>query len=234
MADQVSVCWATLHSFLIGPRIEHYRRVVMVDPTNVDQDSLSVGFTVVFFSKRAKGALPDPVVGDVLVVRNIQVSHSQFCIICRCRLNPRAPQVAAPRNSGKLAGSCPSYKSWSWHIFHPQDGTTRGGGTDTSRLVPSPEENMYCIRLGDWWRELTNGRAATAALPEGVTAYQISAADVASRAGNGREHRLIKDASPHAPPRGYFDCTVEVTPIFLHRAIILQEFMSSHRSYTDT
>jgi hypothetical protein len=71
-------------------------------------------------------------------------------------------------------------------------------------------ENQYCIRLADWWLEISKEHMAEYANGNTVT---VSIADVWSQGSSGgREHRLIKDASPLAPPSGYFDCTVEVGP----------------------
>ena len=71
----------------------------------------------------------------------------------------------------------------------------------------TPQENQYCIRLADWWLELSKDRKLEKT-NDNVVVHRISAADAGR--GGGREHELIKDASPHAPPNGYFDCTVEV------------------------
>ena len=83
--------------------------------------------------------------------------------------------------------------------------------------VLTPAENQYCIRLADWWLERSKEFESRAG-EHGSTVYQISGDDVPQSHGGGRVHRLIKEASPHAPPSGYFDCTIEVstTQLFSH------------------
>ena len=134
---------------------------------------------------------------------------------------------------GKLCGSCPSYKQWSWTIFHPDDGTLRSGGTALSphmaQPMLTPQENQYCIRLADWWLEISKDRKSEQA-NDNVVVHRISAADAGR--GGGREHKLIKSASPHAPPNGYFDCTVEVDLNFVDKYREGTQLTLRHRCYT--
>ncbi|KAI0683714.1 hypothetical protein BC835DRAFT_1423045 [Cytidiella melzeri] len=170
---------------------EKYRRVILVDPTNIDEDSLTTGFTLTCFVKRAQECLSGIVTGDVLVMRNL---------------------IGESHKGGKLTGTCPSYKQWSWTIFHPMDGTLRSGGSalppQSTQALLTPAENQYCIRLADWWLDVLKARKQDPPNESSVVQH-ISVADVAGQS-LGREHKLIKDASPHAPPGGYFDCTVEI------------------------
>lgn len=122
-------------------------------------------------------------------------------------------QVESPHGF-KLIGTCPSYKPSSWTIFHPENGTLRSGGTALSPELPTPPltpaENQYCVRLADWWLEWTKEFKQKAG-DTGAVVHQISVNDASHNNLVGRVHRLLKDASPHAPPSGYFDCTVEVS-----------------------
>ncbi|KAI0086229.1 hypothetical protein BDY19DRAFT_962069 [Irpex rosettiformis] len=185
-------------SVSMSAKSESYRRFTLVDSTNVDRDSLTTGFTVTCFVKRVKEHLPDPLVGDVLIMHDVLIESHR---------------------GSRLNGSCPSYKQWSWTIFHPDDGTLRSGGATSGLLaeqpILTPQENQYCIRLADWWLEVSKERRSEVA-NENAVVHQITAADVGDQKGGGREHKLIKDASPHAPPNGYFDCTVEVLHGYLN------------------
>ncbi|KAI0345219.1 hypothetical protein BDW22DRAFT_1354123 [Trametopsis cervina] len=176
----------------ISASSEKYIRIHIVDPSNADEDNLEAGFTVTCFAKRVSEHLPSPIKGDVLIMRDISIE--------------------IPRGT-KVVGSCPSYKQWSWTIFHPEDGTLRHGGTayspQISNIELSPAENEYCIRLADWWLDVLKKHKKRAGKDDTIV-QQIGASDAANTSMFAREHRLIKDASPHAPPRGYFDCTVEV------------------------
>ena len=48
--------------------------MTIVDQANVDRDSLTSGFPLTCFAKRAKEHLPDPMVGDVFIMRDSMVS----------------------------------------------------------------------------------------------------------------------------------------------------------------
>jgi hypothetical protein len=87
---------------------------------------------------------------------------------------------------------------------------------------PKEVELTHCLKLANWWREIRKIRQKDM----GVV-HQIS------RNINGarRQHRLIADASPNAPPNGFFDCTVEVN--IQQRENEYECSRHSLRSYTD-
>ena len=148
-----------------------------------------------------------------------------------------------------MNGVCPSYKMWSWSLYDPKTGSTKHGGTmisaagsdigavnssfataaATNRLDVA--ETQYCIRLDDWWTGV-NQEYETRMSKSIVIQIGGESASIATTTGGKREHRLIKDAHPSAPPGGYFDCTVEVC--------VSSSFLSSietsywpYRFYTD-
>lgn len=71
-------------------------------------------------------------------------------------------------------------------------------------------ERIRCLRLADWWRAALNVIDSKKA-----QIHQVGGGDgypsYSARNRVVRVHRLISDASPNAPPKGYFDCTVEVS-----------------------
>lgn len=75
-------------------------------------------------------------------------------------------------------------------------------------------ENQYCLKLAEWWSEMVKMHEDVGNDAD-VIVHQIGGAnDTLAAAANprcGRIHRLLKDASPDAPPSGYFDCTIEVS-----------------------
>ena len=101
---------------------------------------------------------------------------------------------------------------WTWGWFRPTSGET---ATVHRTIKLSPEELNYCIRLGDWWRAVTEraneGRRQSEASDNNTIVHDLATV-VGNSAGDSwrRTHRFIADASPDAPPGGYFDCTVEI------------------------
>jgi len=59
------------------------------------------------------------------------------------------------------------------------------------------------MNLAKWWGAMT-----MTAQDSGLV-HQISV-DMVDNVTHSRVHRLISEASPDMPPKGYFDCTVEV------------------------
>ncbi len=92
-----------------------------------------------------------------------------------------------------------------------------------STFEPCEAELQYCIRLGDWWKAVQR-RHEREQKTNGVVIVRIGEGDAGNRSINGRIHRLIKDASPSAPPDGYFDCTVEVS-VSHYRSIDFNNFL---------
>lgn len=106
----------------------------------------------------------------------------------------------------------PSFKRWEWAIVDLQH--LRWKESDSfehpTRFQPCPEEIQYCIRLNDWWQDIYKQyKEENANVIVHNLADMTGGMSVFARK-QGREHRLIQDASPEAPPQGYFDCTVEV------------------------
>lgn len=83
-----------------------------------------------------------------------------------------------------------------------------------------PEEIRYCVKLADWWRAVQERRSAAR---KDVTVCGSGDLSRSVYRSSLREHRLIADADPQAPPNGYFDCTVEVgvtQGLFLSRSML--------------
>ncbi|KAH9952071.1 hypothetical protein B0H21DRAFT_12289 [Amylocystis lapponica] len=137
-------------------------------------------FSINLFQK-TEGRLPEPKRGDILLLRRMHGDEYQ----------------------GNYCGSGPSYKPWVWSIFDPRTGEVRRAADRNAvnivNFQPNEQELQYCLRLDDWWRAAVSDAGAD------VTVHRV--ADMVVR---GRVHRLIRDASPHAEPNGFFDCTVEV------------------------
>lgn len=191
--------------------------MVLVDPSIADDSVLETGMTLTCFAKRAK-EIPDPQKGDVVIMRDVSVSKASSQSTGFCS-NYLGLQVESPHGF-KLIATCPSYKLWSWTIFHPAHGTLRSGGTALPPESPAPAltpaESQYCVRLADWWLERTKELEQKGG-DTGVVVHQISVSDAPyNNLVLGRVHRLLKDASPHAPPSGYFDCTIEVSNLHSH------------------
>ncbi|GBE81897.1 hypothetical protein SCP_0402710 [Sparassis crispa] len=151
---------------------ENMIKVIIVDPSNVE----TTGSGINCFSK-ANNWLPEPKTGDILILRQIQGDN----------------------HLGKLCGTAPSYKGWTWAIFDPRTHSTTG----TSPFKPGEEEMHYCARLADWWKDVSKSR--TSSDETGTIHHIIGPIGRASRV-----HRLICDASPQTEPSGFFDCTAEV------------------------
>lgn len=110
-----------------------------------------------------------------------------------------------------------------WAIFSPEQGKLhhgdRGDAPESEGLAAgfgyefSPfwraqgTELTVCLRYADWWR------AVLKVVEKNVgRVHQIGGGGVStSFSGNQRVHRLISEASPDLPPRGFFDCTVEAS-----------------------
>ena len=72
----------------------------------------------------------------------------------------------------------------------------------------SEAEPLYCIKLSDWWRDTLQQYKKDNA---DVIVHNLADGSSVLPQAKGRQHRLIQDAHPDAPPRGFFDCTVEVS-----------------------
>lgn len=108
-----------------------------------------------------------------------------------------------------------------WAVFHPETGKVDhgdignaprsevlGGGFGYSFSPfwnPSESELVYCLKMADWWRAVQKTREK-----ETGVVHHIGTGSFTGYGRQRRLHRLICDASPDAPPNGFFDCTVEV------------------------
>lgn len=62
-------------------------------------------------------------------------------------------------------------------------------------------ELEYCRQIGEWWKARHELAGQNVSIVECTPAR--------------RQHLLISGASPDRPPRGFFDCTVEVSNLYL-------------------
>lgn len=110
-----------------------------------------------------------------------------------------------------------------WAIYSPTTGKvghgTLGSAPESEQLAGGFGYNFspffqpgvgvvgYCLRLSDWWREVDKKRKEDMGQVHqiGSDINDVLAQSVPVQ----RCHRLISEASPEAPPSGYFDCTVE-------------------------
>lgn len=94
-------------------------------------------------------------------------------------------------------------------MYDPKTGDVKHGLPGSSL---NETELKYCMRLGDWWSAKTQEEEARMSKAIVVQIGGEGASISTSNAGGGRrQHRLIQDASPDASPKGFFDCTVEVS-----------------------
>ena len=91
--------------------------------------------------------------------------------------------------------------------------TNTDGGSQNSVYspiwTPCALELAYCARLASWWKAVQEERKLVQGQQVQIGGGDAQAPMSMSHHG-ARQHRLIRDADPRAPPDGYFDCTVEV------------------------
>lgn len=107
-------------------------------------------------------------------------------------------------------GVAGSLMPWTWAIFRPSIGAATGGVFKLSH-----DEATYCYQLGRWWdaiQKTHHPETDADATNANTTVYDLALTTPGQNSG-GRVHRLLKDASPDAPPNGYFDCTIEVSTL---------------------
>lgn len=81
-----------------------------------------------------------------------------------------------------------------------KESTDDGMGYEFSPYWEPFEDSIeldYCRQIGEWWK----------------AKYEIEGQNLSMVhcSGARRQHLLISEASPDHPPRGFFDCTVEVS-----------------------
>ncbi|KAJ3555854.1 hypothetical protein NM688_g2350 [Phlebia brevispora] len=167
-------------------REQWMNRMVLVDPSIYDRNMPQSGLGVNCFTDRDTDNVHNVHKGDILLLRVVQIQE-QYSV---------------------KMGVCGNLMAWTWAMFSPETGTVTSGG-ESSRMTfkPSQAELSYCIKLGDWWRAVQE-REEISTKQSNVTVHDL--ADIYPPPRVERIHRLIQDASPTAPPNGYFDCTVEV------------------------
>ncbi|KAI9065399.1 hypothetical protein FKP32DRAFT_1710462 [Trametes sanguinea] len=165
---------------------EYSVRLCIYDPTNIGMGGLSV----VLFDKIEKG-LPRPAAGDILMLRTVQIQD--FNGMCA---------VGA------------SYKGWQWAVFHVKTGKMLSAPPDTCAMryfKAEESEVKFCLRLGDWWREISSN----------ATNFEMS---FAHKARYVRPHKVMADATHEE----YFDCTVEVLHGFRHENGVYTVFVTDY------
>ncbi|KAF7980156.1 hypothetical protein HWV62_39613 [Athelia sp. TMB] len=115
-----------------------------------------------------------------------------------------------------------------WSIFSPEQGKVHHGDKGDA---PESEgvadgfgyefgpywdaqgpELTACLRYADWWRAMLK-----IAEKHMGRVHQIGPEDAPPYVSKARRvHRLVGDASPDLPPRGFFDCTVEILKGYLN------------------
>ncbi|KAG6844918.1 hypothetical protein H0H87_002402 [Tephrocybe sp. NHM501043] len=169
----------------------------LADPSNTVVDNLNgrEGFVINCFTSKYEGWIPQPSIGEVLVMQDVKFS-----------MHHRYPMGIGYHGKLKWAIYSPS----SGRICHSNlkdtpksDNLAMGGGYAFSPFLnPDEAAIRYCIKMADWWADAEKRRKSIA------TVHQVGATNF-SLSRQGRQHRLISEASPDAPPSGYFDCVVE-------------------------
>lgn len=221
--------------------LEWSKKVALVDPSNINEYDLTKGFNINCFSKTPKDNLPDAKMGDVLVLRGVKVKMSSFFVCASCSCLSQINEW-----HGNINGVCPSYKMWSWSLYAPKAGTTKHGGTMTSAAGSDSgsangsfataaatscldvAETQYSVRLDDWFSGVIQEYETKMG-----QAIVVQVGEESASTGRRRVHRLIKDAHPSTPPRGFFDCTVEVFASYFLLFILRCLHDLSYRYSTD-
>jgi len=73
---------------------------------------------------------------------------------------------------------------------------------------PPQKELDYCMLLVSWWKAVQWERKAAMGIQVQIGGGPPQTGLYVEKIR--RQHRLICDADPEAPPSGFFDCTVEV------------------------
>jgi hypothetical protein len=72
---------------------------------------------------------------------------------------------------------------------------------------PQQADLDYCLKIYNWWRAIVKAKEQDMGVVR-----QINASMMESTV-HMRMHRLISEASPNMAPKGYFDCTAEVSRV---------------------
>ncbi|KAK0463771.1 uncharacterized protein EV420DRAFT_1107156 [Desarmillaria tabescens] len=180
--------------------------VTIVDPSicSLEDGSLThpQKYSVNCFTKTYEQWLPRPEVNDVVILQDV-------------KLKEYGSNTTATGYHGKLR----------WAVYKPETGKIDHNREDAPlsislaeggrgvRFSPfynaQPQEIAYCSKLTTWWRAVLEKRREDLGtihqIGGGIPSNEIFTAETSKR-----QHRLICDAGPDVPPRGYFDCIVEV------------------------
>ncbi|KIJ69117.1 hypothetical protein HYDPIDRAFT_105685 [Hydnomerulius pinastri MD-312] len=189
------------------------RSFTVVDPSKADYGySLSGSVTVNSFQKKYLEWLPQVNEGDVVILRKLKVSEFNN-------------DIQATGFSDKLR----------WAVYDPATHGVRppnkGDAPDKEKLddgmgyeyspywEPNPNgaELQYCRQMTGWWRALQERRA------ENVTSVRCVGPSI-------KVHRLISEASPELPPKGFFNCTVEILRKFDNNGGALTVYVTDYTS----
>ncbi|RDB21408.1 hypothetical protein Hypma_011802 [Hypsizygus marmoreus] len=176
--------------------------VKLVDPSNTELDNLSgrEGFQINIFVKEYRERLPQPSMGEVLILRNVKITEYHGCVM-GVGYHGKLQWAIFSSASGKVRhgdlGNMPE-----------SEGLADGYGYNFSSLFrPGEEVIRYCLKISDWWSEVLKQREEVGQVHQ-VAGQAVSC--YASYERPRRVHRLISEANPDLPPSGFFDCTVEV------------------------
>jgi hypothetical protein len=189
----------------------------IVDPSNASDDMMSTaeGFKINCFTKRYAQWLPQPNIGEVLILRNVKVCFKLVVLPCA--------NIVQVKSFDFGMNGVGYNDKLQWAVYSPSTGKIGHGdlgdvpesecladgfGHNFSPFFhPGEGEIRYCLQISDWWANLQKKRRE--AMGE---VHQIGggSGEIFSLRRSSRVHRLICEVGPDVPPQGYFDCTVEV------------------------
>ncbi|KAF8637320.1 hypothetical protein AX17_002822 [Amanita inopinata Kibby_2008] len=196
--------------------------VKIVDPSSPRKNDVSEpeGLGINCFTKSSPTWLPQPSVGDILMLRHIQIYdvkgylkgtgfHQRFqwtIYSAREKKVHHGNRGEAPRSQGRADdGSYPF----------------------TPFFDPGHSEVHYAVKLSDWWREIEDKRVKVVQEVKKISVAETSFSRYEPKSVK-RQHRLIKDAGPDVQPNGYFDCTVEVLHGFMNHNDVYSLYVTDY------
>ncbi|KAG5645070.1 hypothetical protein DXG03_007160 [Asterophora parasitica] len=169
----------------------------LVDPTNTDVDNLNGtgSFQLNCFTKRYAQWLPQPKLGEILIVHDIRITNYQG--------NPMGVGYKDKMQWAIYTPATRKIRHGDLGDAPEAEGVDEGLGYRFSPFIyPEDPELAHCLKLTDWWSEVEKHRKSVNEV------HQVAAVSTSTRPQ--RMHRLISEAGPDVHPSGYFDCTVEV------------------------
>ncbi|TFK30207.1 hypothetical protein FA15DRAFT_203282 [Coprinopsis marcescibilis] len=172
------------------------------DSSSVDEsDILAVAGLKVNLFATYEDSLPNPEIGDVLVLASLKVAKG-------------AVSVVGYSNRYKWARYSPEKRAFHYGKLDQNlepEGLAGGrfGVPHTPALTQLQNSRPLPVKaaeeLSSWWKEQETARNAE------MDKCRVSAPETSVQYGRAKRlHRLIKDAMPNSEPGGYFDCTVEI------------------------